>query len=146
MAQAREPEGWPRQSHGASNAASWSVLVRANVDENAVAMAEPMLAQGAGAMEELLQGSALRARSHRLGRKPRIVGDDARDVGLARLHAFDPEADMIHAAGDDAGAGIIGDVPGHDDQRHMAVAEIIIGIALSAVHRCELEHARVELG
>ena len=48
------------------------------------------------------------------------------DVGLARVDALDLEADVVHAAGDDAGAVIVGDVPRHDHQRHVPVGQVVV--------------------
>ena len=87
---------------------------------------------------------ALRA-GHRRWRQPRVAGGDALDVLLERLDAFDLEADVIHALGDDAGALIGGDVPRHDDQRDMAVGEVMVRIAGVLFFGVEIEHVAIEL-
>ena len=86
--------------------------------------------------------------SHRCARrrKPRIVIGDALNVGLEGFQVLDLETDMVHAGGNDAGAVIIGDVPRHDDERHVTVGEIMVGIArfLADIARRELEHVAAD--
>ncbi len=93
-----------------------------------------------------VERGAFRAGMDRGGRQARIVAGNALDVGLECLDALDLEADVIHAGGDDAGAVIVGDVPRHDHQRHVAVSQVVVRIvgALLDVRRREVEHIAVE--
>src|SRR5262249_62019693 len=38
------------------------------------------------------------------------------------------EADVIHPRRDDAGALVVRDVPGHDDERHMPIRQVVVGV------------------
>src|SRR5262245_59637470 len=98
-----------------------------NVEQDAVAIGKLMLAERAGALKQLSQHLALIARQRRR-REPRIVRSDLCDLRLACLDILDLEADMVHAAGDDPRAVIVRDVPRHDDERHVPVAQIEVPV------------------
>ena len=115
-----------------------------DIDEDAVAIGQAVLAQGTGTLEQLRQRLAFGTGADGLGRQARIFRRDAGDVVVAGLHALDPEADMVHARRRDAGAGVIVYRPGHDDECHRPVAQIVIGIAVGAVAGLQLENAGVE--
>src|SRR5262249_61169443 len=56
------------------------------------------------------------------------------------------EADVIHARGDDAGRFIVGDVPRHDDERHVAIGEVVVAVVrpLVDVLGRQFEHVAIE--
>ena len=74
----------------------------------------------------------------------RIDADEFVDILLELVHALDREAQVIHAGRQDRGADVVLDLPRHDHQRHLAVAEIMVGIARLGILLGELEHVRVE--
>ena len=53
-----------------------------------------------------------------------IFRGDPVDIGLQRVDAFDPEADMIHPAGGDARSLKVETAPGDDHQRDAPIGQV----------------------
>src|SRR5262249_4406103 len=94
--------------------------------------------------KEIEPRGALLALADRDRVEHRVDADQFLDVVLELVDVLDREADVVHAGRQDRGAEIVLDPPRHDHQRHLAVAQIMVGIARLGVLLGQFEHVDIE--
>src|SRR5262249_52235438 len=94
--------------------------------------------------KEIEASGALLALADRDRVEHRVDADELLDIILELVDVLDREADVVHAGRQDRSAEIVLDPPRHDHQRHLAIAEIMVGIAGLGVLLRQFEHVDIE--